>query len=140
MNDPKVRGSRRACGVSECIVPASRLCVCVCVCVCVCMCCPPSLQVFVLNLVQDCAKQPQSTLSALLQLITPTLRVPTLFNPTAAQGHKHILRGIVCYSGLHYIAFFANNNKKWTYCDDTVVKEVGHLSTGCPCCGCLSAF
>ena len=44
----------------------------------------------------------------------------------AGERHSwHALRGLVCYTSLHYIAFFWNpREQQWSYCDDATVKEV----------------
>ena len=44
---------------------------------------------------------------------------------TTPPPKRHLLRGFVCYTSMHYVAFFWNPfEKSWSYCDDATVREV----------------
>ena len=58
-------------------------------------------------------------------------------NRVGRGGKNHKLRGLVCYTSMHYVAFFWNPREdSWTYCDDSSVKEV---SSRC-CSACRVGF
>ncbi len=86
----------------------------------------------------------KSDVEHVLDIIADSIRLDVVFNPEyqkplavgvpvtpppRASLPQHRLIGIVCYTSMHYVAFFWNPYEGfWTYCDDREVKEVRVIS------------
>jgi len=85
-------------------------------------------EVFTISIAWDTADPQISDIQTILKMITMSIDIGNIFNydgPTQP-SYWYRLRGMICYYGKHYIAFFYNyNRKQWFYFDDSTVKMVG---------------
>eukprot|EP00667_Euglena_gracilis_P003065 EG_transcript_3071 len=80
----------------------------------------------------------QSTREALQRVtggIGETLQLGDVFRLVAEDGkspHPHVLRGMICFYGRHYMAYFWNRiQARWVFIDDSSVRPVGDWGTVC---------
>jgi hypothetical protein len=74
----------------------------------------------------DSAQPAPQEITDILNLIQIEVNLRHMFSRTEDCTYR--LKGLICYYGLHYAAYFYNSFiKKWIYLDDTMVKEVGSL-------------
>eukprot|EP00667_Euglena_gracilis_P003554 EG_transcript_3564 len=66
--------------------------------------------------------------------IGETLQLGDVFR-LVAEGdsqHPHVLRGMICFYGRHYMAYFWNRtHHQWVFIDDSNIRPVGDWSTVC---------
>lgn len=64
------------------------------------------------------------TLKGTLRGINTSMNLSVVYDCNVADAY--ILRSMICYYGKHYAAFiFDQQTKKWMYCDDEIVRQVG---------------
>lgn len=88
-------------------------------------------QVFSVSIVWDTAEPSLADVKTSFEMINPTIKLTDIFDVEGNVrgmengGHIYYLKGIICYYGKHYNAFFQNEaSKEWYVFDDTTVKPV----------------
>eukprot|EP01089_Gocevia_fonbrunei_P016773 TRINITY_DN5278_c0_g1_i1.p1 TRINITY_DN5278_c0_g1~~TRINITY_DN5278_c0_g1_i1.p1 ORF type:complete len:375 (+),score=43.23 TRINITY_DN5278_c0_g1_i1:132-1256(+) len=89
------------------------------------LCGPP--EVFSISLVWHSEQPSVDIITTILRLISMKLKLDQIFDKVVdSKEETYTLRGMVCYYGKHYDAFFFNlEQRKWIVFDDATVKEVG---------------
>ena len=68
-------------------------------------------------------------IAELMKLVQSFVNLKSMFNASAIEidsSHLMVLRGLVCYSGSHYVAFSRSTSfQTWLMFDDANVVEVG---------------
>lgn len=87
-----------------------------------------------MNLVHESARASTAAIETLMSTLASFVRLPLLFasplqalpsEAEAAAFERHSLRGIICFAGLHYVAFFLHPAQgTWTLCDDAKLTMV----------------
>eukprot|EP01117_Protostelium_nocturnum_P016471 TRINITY_DN6514_c0_g1_i1.p1 TRINITY_DN6514_c0_g1~~TRINITY_DN6514_c0_g1_i1.p1 ORF type:complete len:461 (+),score=129.04 TRINITY_DN6514_c0_g1_i1:307-1689(+) len=82
-------------------------------------------RVLTLGFVWDTSEPTLDVIFDLLMLISPQLELKEMFD-SCPEGGTFVFRGMVCYYGKHYNAYFKNRHtEEWIVFDDTTVKKVG---------------
>jgi len=85
-------------------------------------------EVFSVSIAWDSPDPPISDIQTVLRMIDMSIDIGNIFafDGTKKPSFYYRLRGMICYYGKHYIAFFFNYaRKQWFYFDDSTVKMVG---------------
>lgn len=83
-------------------------------------------QVFAIGLVWENPTPEQFEITQTLSLIPQTIKLSNVFVLPPTEKREHYLRGMVCYYGIHYNAYFYSElRRQWLVFDDATVKEVG---------------
>lgn len=82
-------------------------------------------RVFVVGMVWDTPNPPKEDVATALDIISLRIDIGNVFHMSGVR-HMYKFRGMICYYGLHYSAFFWNSElNQWFIFDDANVKEVG---------------
>jgi len=89
---------------------------------------PPA---FAVNLAWDSPQPTLGEIRTMFKMLSPTLDLSDIFKIPSHLGEtapKYRLKGMICYYGKHYNAYFYNESRKiWFLFDDETVKPVGKL-------------
>ncbi|KAL6053374.1 protein deubiquitination [Balamuthia mandrillaris] len=83
-------------------------------------------EVFTIGMVWETNKPSVEAIIETLCSIEQRIQLKDIFDSAPSPDASYMLRGMVCYYGLHYLAFFFNVEKhRWIVFDDATVKEAG---------------
>ena len=82
-------------------------------------------EVFAMGLVWSTPDPTQQEIVNLLRTISTQIDLSRIFGPHVTRS-RHLLRGMICYYGKHYDAYFYSRSRKsWMVFDDITVKSIG---------------
>eukprot|EP00743_Colponemidia_sp_Colp-15_P012560 GILK01014338.1.p1 GENE.GILK01014338.1~~GILK01014338.1.p1 ORF type:complete len:801 (+),score=115.39 GILK01014338.1:238-2403(+) len=86
-----------------------------------------SPEVFTVGLVWPESRPPIQLMIHLLASLTPVLNLKQIFRSSVEDPLAYEFRGMVCYYGMHYIAFFRSNHLfgQWIMFNDSQVEPMG---------------
>jgi ubiquitin C-terminal hydrolase len=80
--------------------------------------------VFAMGLVWSTPDPSQQEIVDMLNVVAPEIQLGQIFAPHECKT-RHVLRGMICYYGKHYDAYFYSQSRKtWMVFDDITVKSV----------------
>jgi len=83
-------------------------------------------KVFTIGLVWETNLPSPSDINEVLHLLDQTINLKIMFSFSTQEDSWYQIKGIICYYGKHYDAYFYNEpTNKWWVFDDATVKEVG---------------